>query len=355
MRLSHPDPISGADYSAVELSPDNATVIVMDQRQLPREEHYEELRDVEEVFQAIRELWVRGAPAIGVTAAYGMVIAARQPGDFADNLAQAKRRLSQARPTAVNLFWALDEMFRFGLEMDESDTHSRVARMAEKARAIHRADVEGNRRLGRMGGERIPDGACVLTHCNAGALATGGYGTALGVIRGAVDAGKKIRVLADETRPVWQGARITAWELARDGIDVSVIVDGSAGSFFAKGEVDVVVVGADRIANNGDVANKIGTYSVACLARAHERKFFVAAPFSTVDMNCMSGEEIVIEERAAEEITQAGNQLLVPEGVAVRNPAFDVTPARLVSALFTDRGAADPLGSLTLKALRDAE
>jgi methylthioribose-1-phosphate isomerase len=223
-----------------------------------------------------------------------------------------------------------------------------VEQLAREARRIHSEDVANNRRMGALGAERVPDGATVLTHCNAGALATGGYGTALGVIRAAVEAGKRVRVLADETRPYLQGLRLTAWELKQDGIPVEVIADSSAGSFFAKNLIDLAVVGADRIARNGDVANKIGTYSVACLARLHDRPLFVAAPWSTVDLACGSGADIVIEERSSREITHFGERQVAPDGVTGRNPAFDVTPARLVTAIVTERGMVEPVGEASL-------
>ncbi len=227
----------------------------------------------------------------------------------------------------------------------------RVAALGEHAREIHRADVAANRALGALGAARVPDGATILTHCNAGALATGGYGTALGVVRAAKEAGKRVRVLADETRPWLQGARLTAWELARDGIAVEVIADASAASFFGRKLIDLVVVGADRIAKNGDVANKIGTYGVACVARAHERPFYVAAPWSTVDERCPEGGAIPIEERSETEITELSGRRVVPEGVHARNPAFDVTPARLVGAIFTERGVIEPVGEPALAKL----
>jgi methylthioribose-1-phosphate isomerase len=273
-----------------------------------------------------------------------MVLAARRGAD----LDRAGALLKAARPTAVNLSWAVDRVLAARAGVAPSDV---ACAFAEVARSIHREDVAACRAMGRIGASRIPEGATVLTHCNAGALATGGYGTALGVIRAAHEAGKRIRVLADETRPYLQGARLTAWELAKSGIDVSVLVDGAAGYLFARGEISVAVVGADRVAANGDVANKIGTYAVACLAHAHERPFYVAVPWSTVDLACPSGASVVIEERDPAEVTHFGAQRLVPEGVPVRNPAFDVTPARLVSAIFTERGAIEPVSAAGLRAL----
>lgn len=342
--LPHPEPLSGESYSAVELLPGDDRVVMLDQRLLPDREVYVELRTVEDVARGIRDMVVRGAPAIGISAAYGMVLAAQSSA----RLEEAAALLKASRPTAVNLFWAVDRMLAARTGVDRG---ALAAVFAETARQIHRDDVAACRAMGRLGAERVPDGATVLTHCNAGALATGGYGTALGVVRAAREAGKRIRVLADETRPYLQGARLTAWELAKSGIDVSVLVDGASASLFARGEISLAVVGADRIAANGDVANKIGTYGVACLARMHERPFYVAAPWSTVDLGCPSGSAIVIEERSASEVTHFAGQRLVPEGVPVKNPAFDVTPARLVSAIFTERGVVDPVSASALSAL----
>jgi methylthioribose-1-phosphate isomerase len=344
--LPHPEPLSLASYSAVELAPDDARVWMLDQRRLPREETYVELADVHELARAITDMVVRGAPAIGIAAAYGIVLAARRAKSL-DELERDGETLKRARPTAVNLAWAVERMLARARAHGAID----VAMLADEARAIHRADVAANRRLGKLGAERVPDGATILTHCNAGALATGGYGTALGVVRAAVEQGKRVKVLADETRPWLQGLRLTAWELHRDGIPVEVIADASAAAFFGKNLIDLAVVGADRIAQNGDVANKIGTYSVACLARLHERPLFVAAPWSTVDLACASGADITIEERGSREITHVGSEQLGPDGVAGRNPAFDVTPARLVTAIFTERGVVEPVGSAALRSL----
>jgi methylthioribose-1-phosphate isomerase len=350
--VPHPAPIAQADYSAVELSLSNDAVVMLDQRRLPEEELYVELSDPESVARAIRDMVVRGAPAIGISAAYGMVLAARGTGsDFAAHMERAGALLRAARPTAVNLEWAVGCMLAEARACAELAPARRFEALAETARRIHRDDVAANRRMGALGAERVPDGATILTHCNAGALATGGYGTALGVIRAAKEAGKRVRVLADETRPYLQGARLTAWELARDGIEVEVIADSSAASFFARGQVDLVVVGADRIAKNGDVANKIGTYGVACIARAHERPFYVAAPWSTVDEACPSGDRIPIEERSETEITEFAGRRMVPAGVHAKNPAFDVTPARLVGAIFTERGVIEPVGEAALAQL----
>ncbi|HMJ16044.1 MAG TPA: S-methyl-5-thioribose-1-phosphate isomerase [Polyangiaceae bacterium] len=354
-RLPHPEPISGASYSAVELMPDNEVLVLLDQRQLPRSQVYLEIRDVETAARAIRDMVVRGAPAIGLTAAYAMVLAARAArGNVLSELERARNLLVAQRPTAVNLAWAADTLLAHARSLPGQGSHEQTEALAELARQLHREDVAANRRMGELGAERVPDGAVILTHCNAGALATGGYGTALGVIRAAVAAGKRVRVLADETRPYLQGSRLTAWELMQDGISVELIPDASAGWFFAQGHIDLAVVGADRIARNGDVANKIGTYSVACLARQHERPFYVAAPWSTVDVSTPSGQQIAIEERSPDELVKLAGVELGPEGVRVRNPAFDVTPARLVSAIFSERGVIDPVVESGVRALEDA-
>ncbi len=345
--VPHPAPLSGTTYSAAELLPANDTVVLLDQRRLPVEEIYLRVTTVEEVALGIRDMVVRGAPAIGIAAAYGMVLAAR---DSAVTLEQAGQLLIRARPTAVNLAWAVTRMVEHAGRLGKHGT-GLVEALAEEARRIHREDVAACRQLGRFGAERVPDGATILTHCNAGALATGGYGTALGVIRAARDAGKRVRVLADETRPYLQGARLTAWELAQDGIAVEVITDNSAGYFLGRGMIDLAVVGADRIAKNGDVANKIGTYGVACLCHAHARPFYVAAPWSTVDETCPDGASIPIEQRGAREVTHVGEVAMVPAGVGARNPSFDVTPARLVTAIFTERGTIEPVGPEKLHSL----
>jgi methylthioribose-1-phosphate isomerase len=336
--VPHPEPISGASYSAVELSPNDAEVVMLDQRLLPRREEYLRLTRVEDVAQAIETLAVRGAPAIGVTAAYGVVLAAREA-DIDAGIA----RLRRTRPTAVNLAWALDRMARVATKD--------IAALAAEARAIHREDVAACRAMGRVGAEHVPDGATILTHCNAGALATGGYGSALGVVRAAREQGKSVRVVACETRPVLQGARLTAWELARDGFDVTLITDSMVAQLMRRRGVQVVVVGADRIARSGDVANKIGTYGVACLARVHDVPFYVAAPWSTVDLACPDGAAIPIEQRSPSEVLALGGVPIAPDGVRVENPAFDVTPAELVRAIFTERGAASPPGAAALEAL----
>jgi len=353
INVPHPAPISQSSYSAVELMPDNDVVVMLDQRQLPNDVIYESLRTLEEVERGIGEMHVRGAPAIGVAAAYGMVLAARK----ADSLQQLRvlgERLSATRPTAVNLRWAVEQMLAYAERNWASNAAERIERLAQKARAIHTEDVAACRRMGQFGAEFVPDGAVIMTLCNAGALATGGYGTALGVVRAARDAGKQIRVLACETRPWLQGARLTAWELHQDGIAVEVIPDNAAASILGRGEVALCVVGADRIARNGDVANKIGTYALSIVAQFHKTPFYVAAPRSTVDLNTESGAAITIEQRSPDEVTRIGSQQLAPVGVSARNPAFDVTPAGNVSALFTEVGVARPLNETTLAQLSAA-
>jgi methylthioribose-1-phosphate isomerase len=298
------------------------SLFLLDQRLLPREEKWIECRDAREVAEAIRTMVVRGAPAIGVSAAFGMAMASLR----GDDLQEAAAVLKASRPTAVNLAWAVDRMLR---------AHGDLVAEAER---ILTEDVEANMRMGRHGAALLGETTTVLTHCNAGALATGGYGTALGVIRAAVESGRRVAVFADETRPYLQGARLTAWELQRDGIDVTLITDNMAGHFFQQGKFDAVVVGADRIAANGDTANKIGTYTVAVLAQAHGVPFYIAAPLSTIDIHCPNGAAIPIEERSAIEVTEIFGSRVAPEGIGVRHPAFDVTPARLISAIITEKG-----------------
>jgi methylthioribose-1-phosphate isomerase len=367
--LPHPNPLSGADYSAVELAEDADCVIMLDQRLLPEEEYYWQLTSVEQVADAIRSMVVRGAPAIGISAAYGMVLAAAgtdagSAGNMPRRLERAGALLAATRPTAVNLAWAVERMLRRARGLSGTELH---AGLAEEARTIHREDVAACRKLGALGAAFVPDEATILTHCNAGALATGGYGTALGVIRAAHEAGKRVRVLADETRPYLQGARLTAWELQRSGIDVKVICDNSAAYWFGRREITLTVVGADRVARNGDFANKIGTYGVACLSQLHARPFYVAAPWSTLDLECQSGEGIPIEYRDAAEISELSwigrgpgglepsspvvRRRVVPAGVGVLNPAFDVTPAAYVTSLITERGVISPVSVATIAAL----
>ena len=320
---------------------------MLDQRLLPSEEKYLMLRSYDEVADAIRTMVVRGAPAIGVSAAMGIALGASQSAgtsvaDLEDDLDYICDVMGKTRPTAVNLFWAIERMrstFKRNKQLNNVADIKRA--MVSEALAVYEEDIAANREIGRYGGALMPDGATVLTHCNAGALATAGdYGTALGVIRGARDAGKNIAVIADETRPFLQGLRLTAWELAKDNIPVTVITDNMAGHVMKSGKVDAVVVGADRIAANGDTANKIGTYMVAVLAREHGVPFYVAAPITTLDLSLASGEQIPIEERDSTEITHIRDHQLAPEGVNVHNPAFDVTPNELIAAIITDKGVA---------------
>jgi len=329
---------------------------ILDQRRLPAAETYLTLDDAASTAAAIRELAVRGAPAIGCAAAYGVAAEARAlcrttPERFDEALDTAFALLAASRPTAVNLFWALDRMAARRRGQGPATPLQVAEAMEDEARAIHREDVAANHRMGELGAALVPQDARVLTHCNAGALATGGHGTALGVIRSAVAAGKRVHVFADETRPVLQGARLTAWELQRDSIPVTVLADGASGHLMTRRRVDLVVVGADRVAANGDVANKIGTYNLAVLARRHGIPFYVACPLSTFDLSLASGDLIPIEERAAEEVTGRGGERRTPEGVAVYNPAFDVTPAELVSAIITEAGVVHHPDTARLAAL----
>ena len=313
---------------------------LLDQRRLPEEESWLELDRPETVADAIRDMAVRGAPAIGVAAGYGAAFSMRSGGGrpAADRFEAARTLLAATRPTAVNLFAALDRMAAaFATAAQRPEEQIEAALLAE-ADAIAAEDIEACRRIGRFGAELLAADATVMTHCNAGGLATAGYGTALGVIRGAVEAGKTIRVLANETRPYLQGARLTAWELSRDGISVELITDGMGGHFLSRGGVDAVVVGADRIAANGDTANKIGTYSLAVLARENRVPFYVAAPTTTVDLACPDGAAIPIEERTGDEVLTIAGRRIAPEGVRARYVAFDVTPARYITAIVTDRG-----------------
>ena len=322
-------------------------VVMIDQRKLPVSEIYVSCRTAQEVARAIKTMIIRGAPAIGVAAAMGIALGMRRSKatgtkQFAVEFQKLCDLMAATRPTAVNLFWAIERMKRVFADAAQggSSVDEIRQRLDAEARRIHDEDVESCRTLGAFGADLVPQEARILTHCNAGALATAGYGTALGVIRAAVERGKKVAVLADETRPFLQGARLTAWELVRDGIDTTVITDNMAASMMRLGHVDLVVVGADRIAANGDVANKIGTYGVAVLAREHGIPFYVAAPVSTIDLNTADGSKIPIEERDGREVTHVGPNRLTPEGARIRNPAFDVTPAKYVSAIITERGVA---------------
>ena len=323
-------------------------VVILDQTKLPAEETYLHCRDHREVAAAIKRLSVRGAPAIGVAAGMGLALGANLLGDgmprpeFDGKLEQISRELAATRPTAVNLFWALDRMAGVHKGHPGSSVPEIKAALVAEALKIQEEDKSANMAMGKHGAPFIKEGDRVLTHCNAGALATAGYGTALGVIRAAWEEGRNFEVLADETRPLLQGARLTAWELARDGIPVRVITDSMAASMMWRGLVSLVIVGADRIAANGDVANKIGTYGLALLAEAHELPFYVAAPSSTFDMSLADGGLIPIEEREEEEVTVIGGQRFVSRGVPAANPAFDVTPARLVTAIITEKGVIYP-------------
>jgi methylthioribose-1-phosphate isomerase len=340
----------------IERQPD--AVVMVDQRKLPGKEVYVRCRTAAEVARAIKQMVIRGAPAIGVAAAMGIALGMRRSKatgtrQFAAEFTSLCELMAGTRPTAVNLFWAIDRLKRSladgvkaGLSVAELQD-----RLDREAQAIHDEDVESCRAMGRFGAEIVPDRARILTHCNAGALATAGYGTALGVIRAAAEHGKVAQVFADETRPFLQGARLTAWELVRDHIPTTVIAESMAGPLMRQGGIDVVVVGADRIARNGDVANKIGTYTVAMMARAHGVPFYVAAPLSTIDLATADGSAIPIEQRSAREITHLGPVQLAPDGASVWNPAFDITPHDLVTGIITEKGIAHPPYEQSLQAL----
>jgi methylthioribose-1-phosphate isomerase len=324
-------------------------VRMIDQRKLPTVEEYPTFRTYEEVAEAIRVMVVRGAPAIGVAAAMGVALGvlkskAESSEELKADFDTITATIAATRPTAVNLFWAIERMkHTFTRAIRANSSRSTIERLLiDEAKAIYDEDIENNKRMGRFGADLLPQSGTILTHCNAGALATAGYGTALGVIRAAVEGGKRLKVLADETRPFLQGARLTAWELWKDDIDVRVISDNMSGAFMRQGLVDAVIVGADRIAANGDVANKIGTYTVAVLARQHDIPFYVAAPLSTLDLSTPDGSHIPIEQRTATEVTHIGTTRIVPEGVSVFNPAFDVTPHEFVTAIVTEVGIARP-------------
>lgn len=329
---------------------------MLDQTRLPAAFNYISYESAAGVAEGIRSMVVRGAPAIGVAAAYGVALEAlrlqaRAASEFNTALDTGFTLLAQSRPTAVNLFWALDRMQR----CREHRVHQTPAQQAEgllaEAKAIHQEDISINLQMGEYGAALFADGARVLTHCNAGALATAGHGTALGVLRSAVAAGKRISVIADETRPFLQGARLTAWEMVQENIPVTLITDNMAGHLMASGEIDAVIVGTDRVAANGDVANKIGTYMVAVLAARHRIPFYVACPLSTIDLTLASGDQIPIEERPASEVTGFRETQWAAVGVQVRNPSFDVTPAELVSALITEKGVIHAPDAAKLSAL----
>lgn len=314
---------------------------MVDQRLLPEQEIYREYSTAEEVAQAIEQMVIRGAPAIGVAAAMGIALGMLHvEGDTRHHFENICNRMARTRPTAVNLFWAIERMRRHFESLQHHTLEKLQTELILEAQKIYLEDIEANKKMGRHGSGLIPPNARILTHCNAGALATAGYGTALGVIRAAVEDGKDVKVFADETRPFFQGARLTAWELQKDQIPVTVITDSMAGFFMKQKQVDLVIVGADRIASNGDVANKIGTYSVAVLAKANGIPFYVAAPLSTIDFQITSGEVIPIEERSVAEVVEIHGKRTAPEGIQARHPAFDITPNELVTAIITEKGIA---------------
>src|SRR6476646_8151658 len=331
-------------------------IVMVDQRKLPGQEVYVRCRTPQEVARAIRTMVIRGAPAIGVATAMGIALGMRRSTakgtrQFAVEFQKVCDLMAATRPTAVNLFWAIDRMkrvFAEGAQSGESPSEI-LARLDREAQAIHAEDVANCRAMGGHGAAMVPDGARVLTHCNAGALATAGYGSALGVIRAAVEQGKKVAVFADETRPFMQGARLTAWELVRDGINTTAITESMAGPLMRAGEIDLVVVGADRIAANGDTANKIGTYTVAVMSKEHNIPFYVAAPLSTIDLEPPDGDHIPIEERDQREVSHLGTSQLTPVGAKIRNPAFDITPHRYITGIITERGILRPPYSESLK------
>ena len=338
----------------------DAGVRFIDQTKLPTEETYVVCTTHEQVADVIRNMVVRGAPAIGVAAAMGIALGvknsrANSEAELRREFDEIARIIGETRPTAVNLFWAIQRM-RAKLNSLRGKSVAEIkSAVVEEAKRMHAEDIAANRAMGRHGATLMPSSGGVLTHCNAGALATAGYGTALGVIRAAVEAGKKIHVYADETRPFLQGSRLTAWELMKDGIATTVISDNMAGAMMRQGKIQAIVVGADRIAANGDVANKIGTYSVAVLAKEHGIPFYVAAPISTVDLATPDGSKIPIEQRNAKEVTHIGGRQMVPDGVSVENPAFDVTPAKYVNAIVTERGIARAPYEESLRALANEE
>lgn len=333
-----------------------AGVRFIDQTKLPTEEVYVTCKTYEEVADAIQTMIVRGAPAIGVAAAMGIALGARDLktdniAEFRNQLGHICRLMGETRPTAVNLFWAIRRMQRRFEELSGRPLTDIKLLLVKESLLMYAEDIAANEAMGKNGAALMPDSGTVLTHCNAGALATAGYGTALGVIRAALASGKKLSVIADETRPFLQGSRLTAWELMKDGIPTTLISDNMAGHLMAQGKIQAVIVGADRIAANGDTANKIGTYSVAILAKEHGIPFYVAAPFSTVDLDTPDGSTIPIEERSPTEVTHLGGKQIAPTGVQVRNPAFDVTPAKYIAAIITERGVARAPYSVSLQQL----
>ncbi len=342
-----------SSFKTIEWKDDR--VVMLDQRRLPMEEAYVECLTYKDVAMAIRDMVIRGAPAIGVAAVMGFALGAlkserKDKSEFLREIEEISTVLSKTRPTAVNLFWALSRMNDVVNKNSEEDIDVIKASLVQEAKRVYEEDVDVCKKIGRVGGELIEDGSVILTHCNAGSLATAEYGTALGVVRNALENGKRIRVIATETRPFLQGARLTAWELNKDGVPVSLITDGMAGYVISKGMIDAVIVGADRIASNGDVANKIGTYSLSVLAKVHGIPFYVAAPTSTIDFNCPSGDLIPIEERDTREITHILGTRIAPE-VNVLNPAFDITPNENVTSIITEKGVARAPYTVTLKEL----
>lgn len=323
----------------------NNTVVLLDQRKLPNEETYVTCRTYPEVAEAIKNMTVRGAPAIGITGAMGLALAGlslqtHSVDIFIEELIKISDFINQTRPTAVNLSWALEKMKRLAWHEHEKKTSVTDLQkiLVAEAQKMHAEDIELNKRIGKHGSALISDGSSILTHCNTGHLATAGYGTALGVIYSARDEGKKIHVFADETRPFLQGSRLTAWELTKSKVPVTLICDNMAGFLMKQGKVDLVIVGADRIAANGDTANKIGTYSVAVLAKTHNVPFYVAAPLSTIDLHTKTGDDIVIEQRSHQEVTEIQKIKIAPENITVWNPAFDVTPSELITGIITEKG-----------------
>ncbi len=328
------------------LIPKKDHILLLDQRLLPAKSHYIKVRTYRNAYDVIKQMAVRGAPAIGVTAAFGVWLGARaiKTNDrkrYLTGIEKAGKRIINARPTAHNLSWAVNRMLRVAHtgRLTPAETTEKLYREAVR---IYHEDIKANKKMGDYGARLIKSGWTILTHCNAGALATAGYGTALGVLRSAKNAGKKIKIFADETRPFLQGARLTAWELQQDGFDVTLITDNMAGWMMRQGLINACIVGADRIASNGDVANKVGTYSVAVLARVHSIPFYVAAPSSTFDPKISSGEEIIIEERPDKEVLTIAGKYIAPAGIKVRNPAFDVTPAKYITAIITEKGVIIP-------------
>ena len=323
-------------------------VKLIDQTKLPYEFEIVEVKNSQDMGIAIKDMLVRGAPAIGVAGAFGIALGAMElshinnKGDFIQGLEKIGEYLKSTRPTAVNLMWAVDRQLNFAKTLNSENINFIVSALIENAIKIHDEDIEINKKIGKNGAELVPEGATILTHCNAGALATAGYGTALGVVRAAYEKDPTIRVFADETRPRQQGAKLTTWELIMDNIPVTLITDGMCGFFMSKDMIDFVVVGADRIAANGDTANKIGTYNVAIVAKEHNIPFYVAAPLSTIDTSISSGNEIPIEERGWEEVTHINGERICPEGVNIINPAFDVTPAKYISGIITEVGVLRP-------------